>query len=180
MIADLLVGACLLDASTRGNLKLVETNLRLFYSGWSEGESRLRAVQTRLDERDAFAHLFGATESIAVIGISDEPNKPAFYVPSYLKEQGYRLWGIHPRGNSDLAEQTTLELKDLNNAPDLVLIFRRSEKVSEHLDDLLSVLPRFVWMQQGIRNDEVAEALRAKGVTVVSDRCAMVEHQKLF
>jgi uncharacterized protein len=179
MLADLAVGADLLESSVRGNLKLVAANLRLFPSGWSEGMGRVNAVSSWLVERDLYRRLFEMVETVVVVGISDDIEKPACYVPTYFKEKGYRILGVHPRGYSEVAERTTTQLRDLGSSPDLVLIFRRSDKVPEHLDDLLSVLPKAVWMQQGIHHEAVASALRASGVTVVSDRCAMLEHQKL-
>jgi predicted CoA-binding protein len=62
---------------------------------------------------------------------------------------------------------------------DLVNVFRRSEKVPEHLDDMLAAKPAAVWMQSGIANDEVAEVLSAAGIDVVQNRCLMVELQRM-
>ena len=61
---------------------------------------------------------------------------------------------------------------------DLVDVFRRSEDIPAHLDDLLAKRPTAVWFQSGIRNDEVAESLAHAGIKVVQDRCLMVEHRR--
>ena len=179
MTPDLLVGAHLLEASVRGSVELARANLKLFPAPWKEGESRLQKVCSRLRERDDYRSLFRAVETIAVIGISDKSDKPAFYVPSYLKEKGYRIWGVHPRRESILADHTVTKLTDLRSAPDLVLIFRASEKVREHLDEIRETRPKAVWLQLGIADEEFAGALRKHQISVVSDRCAMLEHQKL-
>jgi uncharacterized protein len=60
---------------------------------------------------------------------------------------------------------------------DIVNIFRRSEHVPALVDALLEVRPALVWMQQGIRHDEVAQQLESAGITVVMDRCLAVDHQ---
>ena len=179
MIPDLLVGAHLLEASVLGSVELVRANLELFPSPWEEGERRLQKVCFRLRERDEYQSLFRAAETIAVIGISDSHEKPAYYVPSYLKTRGYRIWGVHPRGESAVAERTVRKLTELASRPDLVVIFRASDKVSEHLPELLEVSPAAVWLQLGIVNEDFANALRQQHIKVVSDRCAMLELQKL-
>ncbi|HVH13323.1 MAG TPA: CoA-binding protein, partial [Longimicrobium sp.] len=61
---------------------------------------------------------------------------------------------------------------------DLVNIFRRSQDVPPHVDDILAARPRAVWMQSGIRNDEAARRLAEAGIRVVQDRCLMVEHRR--
>lgn len=179
MLADLDAGGFLLEAACRGSLRLTYTNLRLLSSRWAEGEARADRLKSRLLERDTFAGLFRSTCSIAVVGISNEEEKPAYYVPAYLRDRGYRIWGVHPRRASTLAERTVSELRALRTQVDMVLLFRRSEKVPEHLNDILDATPRAVWMQEGIQNDSVARVLRAHGIEVVSDRCALLEHSKL-
>jgi predicted CoA-binding protein len=69
-------------------------------------------------------------------------------------------------------------LTDIPGELDLVDVFRRSEDIPAHLDDLLAKRPMAVWFQSGIRNDEVAEILAHAGIKVVQDRCLMVEHRR--
>src|ERR687891_641578 len=62
---------------------------------------------------------------------------------------------------------------------DLVNVFRRSQDIPPHLDDILAKRPRAVWFQSGIRNDRAAETLARAGIQVVQDRCLMVEHRSI-
>ena len=62
---------------------------------------------------------------------------------------------------------------------DMVNVFRRPADVTGHVDDILAAKPKSVWLQQGIRNDEAAEAFARAGIQVVQDRCLMVEHRRL-
>jgi predicted CoA-binding protein len=70
-------------------------------------------------------------------------------------------------------------LKEIPFPIDLVDVFRRSQDVEPHLDDILAASPKAVWMQSGIQNDAVAEKLAKAGIKVVQDRCLMVDHRYL-
>jgi uncharacterized protein len=120
---------------------------------------------------------------IAVIGVSASPEKPAHYVPEYMLENGYEIVPV----NASLAGQTMFgqtvrsSLSEIDGAVDMVDMFRRSEHLDGHLEDILALNPRpkFVWLQLGIRNDEFAAQLEAVGIEVIQDRCLMADHHSL-
>lgn len=136
---------------------------------------------TSQSQNHDFGKIFGQTSSIAVVGISDTEGKAGNYVPAYLKDEGFRILGVTPRGENSVADKTATTLEGLGEPVDMVVLFRRSDKVPNHLDDILSLdpLPKVVWMQQGIKNATVAAQLSEKGIEVVQDRCTMVEHRRL-
>ncbi|WP_420427698.1 CoA-binding protein [Algiphilus sp.] len=108
--------------------------------------------------------------------------RPAYYVPRYLQEAGYRLFPVpvhEPRPIEILGEPIVPSLSALPPV-DIVNVFRRSEQLPEHEADLLQLRPRAVWFQQGIVNDAVAGRLAEAGIDVVQDRCIMVEHRRLL
>jgi predicted CoA-binding protein len=119
--------------------------------------------------------------TVAVLGIHSAPEKPAFYVPEYLHDEGYRILGVNP----GLAGQTLFDnvvratLAELAEPVDLVDIFRRPELIPAHVADILAIKPRVVWFQLGIRNDEAARALEAAGIIVIQDRCTLADHRRL-
>lgn len=124
--------------------------------------------------------------TVAVIGAHPNPEKPAHFVPAYLLEHGYRVLPINARRAGETffgsAAPCALARADsLREQVDVVCIFRRSEAVAEHLDEILQMgpPPKVVWLQKGIRNDAVAEALRANGIFVVQDKCMLEEHKTL-
>jgi predicted CoA-binding protein len=121
--------------------------------------------------------------TVAVLGIHREPEKAAYYVPEYLHDEGYRILGVNPRfrGESLFGEPVRATLAEIGEPVDLVDVFRRSEAVAEHIEDLLAMKPRpkVVWFQLGIRNDEAARILEAAGITVVQNRCMLADHQRL-
>jgi len=121
--------------------------------------------------------------TIAVVGIHNEPEKAAYYVPEYLHDEGYRIFGINPRfaGEELFGNRVRAQLRDLEEQIDLVDIFRISRAVPGHVDDILAMKhkPKVVWLQLGIKSDEAAQRLEAAGITVVQNRCTLADHQRL-
>ena len=137
-----------------------------------------------IDDRDGLRHLLADTKSIAVVGIKTEsqPYEPAFYVPQYLQRAGFEIIPVpvyYPQVTHILGQPVYRKLSDIPSAVDLVNVFRRSQDVPPHLDDILEKKPKAVWMQSGIRHDAVAEQLARAGIKVVQDRCLMVDHRYL-
>lgn len=123
---------------------------------------------------------------VAVVGFHRDPTKPAHYVPEYLSRQGYTVIPVNPtlaeRGEGYFGRAAVASLAQITEPVDVVDVFRRSDRVAEHLDDILAMrpLPRTVWLQLGIRNDEVTRALVAQGIEVVQDRCMLADHRSLM
>lgn len=124
-------------------------------------------------------------QTVAVLGAHDEPFRPAFYVPDYLHQQGYRVLPVNPTKTGQRLWGATVraslaELSAAEGPVDVVDVFRRSDAVPEHLDDILAMdpPPRVVWLQQGIRHDEVARILSEAGIAVVQDRCMLADHRR--
>ena len=120
---------------------------------------------------------------IAVIGVSASPEKPAHYVPEYMLENGYEIVPVNASlTNQSLFGQTVRSsLAEIDGPVDMVDLFRRSEHLDGHLEEILALnpLPKFVWLQLGIRNDEFAAKLEALGIEVIQDRCLMADHHNL-
>lgn len=124
--------------------------------------------------------LLKETKRIAVIGIKMETFQPAYYVPDYMKNAGFEIVPVpvyYPDETEIMGEKVYRNLTDIPGDVDMVNIFRRSNDVAKHLDDILAKKPKAVWMQAGIYNDEVAETLARAGIKVVQNRCLMVDHR---
>jgi predicted CoA-binding protein len=139
--------------------------------------------QKNILETDAeISDLLAQTKRIAVLGIKMESHQPAFYVPQYMKNAGFEIIPVpvyYPEATEILGEKVYRNLADIPGEIDLVNVFRRSNDVAKHADDILAKKPKAVWLQSGIRNDEVAEILAKEGIKVVQDMCLMVEHRAL-
>ena len=119
---------------------------------------------------------------IAVLGIKTEAqaDQPAFYVPKYLAAAGFELIPVpvyYPEVTAILGQPVYRRLMEIPGNIDLLDVFRRSQDISGHLEDILAKGPTAVWFQSGIRNDMAAETLAKAGIKVVQDRCLMVEHR---
>lgn len=137
-----------------------------------------------IDDRAGIEALLRDVRRIAVLGIKTEQQsgQPAFYVPEYMQAAGYEIVPVpvyYPEVTEILGEKVYRRVADIPDGVDLVVVFRRPSDVPAHLPDLLEAEPVGVWMQAGIREDDVAQRLAVAGVRVVQDRCIMVEHRRM-
>ena len=141
--------------------------------------------QRNLVSSDAeIAQLWRDTRRIAVLGIKTEAQagQPAFYVPEYLQRAGFDVVPVpvyYPDATEILGQPVYRTVAEVPGGVDMVNVFRRSQDVGPHVDDILAARPKSVWMQSGIRNEEAARRFAEAGIRVVQDRCAMVEHRRL-
>ena len=138
--------------------------------------------QNLITDSAGLKSLFADTKSIAVLGIKTEAQsgQPAFYVASYLASAGFNVIPVpvyYPDVQEILGKRVYRKIADIPDSVDMVNVFRRSEDVPPHVDDILAKKPKSVWMQLGIRNDAVAEKLARAGIKVVQNRCIMVDHR---
>lgn len=127
--------------------------------------------------------ILGGARTIAVLGASTKPERPAHYVPAYLHARGYRIIPVNPLhlGERGWGEPYRANLRELAEPVDIVDVFRHPGFLPQHLDDFLAMspAPAVVWFQLGIRHDAVAARLLAAGIEVVQDRCTLADHRHL-
>jgi predicted CoA-binding protein len=135
-----------------------------------------------IDSPSDIRNLIRQTQRIAVLGIKTEAqaDQPAFYVPKYLVMAGFEVMPVpvyYPEVMEILGKRVYRRLMEIAGNIDLVDVFRRSQDIDAHVEDILAKKPTAVWFQSGIRNDAAAETLAKAGIKVVQDRCLMVEHR---
>jgi uncharacterized protein len=122
-------------------------------------------------------------KTIAVLGVSATPEKPAHYVAQYMLESGYTILPVNASllGQTMFGQPVRATLSELGQPVDIVDMFRRAEHLEQHFEDILAMKPRpkLVWLQLGIRHQEFADKLLAAGIEVVQDRCLMADHHNL-
>lgn len=127
--------------------------------------------------------ILAGSPTVAILGINDEPEKAAFYVPEYLHDEGYKIIGVNPKlaGQTLFDNPVRMTLAEIAEPVDMVDVFRRPEAIMAHVEDILAMQPRpkVVWLQLGIKNDEAAKVLESAGITVVQNRCTLADHQRL-
>jgi len=115
--------------------------------------------------------------TIAVIGLSENPAKPSYFVPAYMQQHGYRILPVNPLVESVLGETAYKSLRDLPLKPDVVNVFRLPKYIPAIVEEMLELGLKDIWVQQGIVHAEAAAKAEAGGIHVVMDRCIMVEHR---
>lgn len=127
--------------------------------------------------------ILNAVRSVAIVGASANEVRPSYFVAKYLIDKGFDVFPINPgqAGKELLGRMTYARLSDLPVAIDMVDIFRGSDAVAGIVDEALrlSPLPKVVWMQLGIRNDEAAAQAEVAGIKVVMNRCPKIEYGRL-
>ena len=107
------------------------------------------------------------SKTIAVVGLSDNPDRPSYGVTRYMQEQGYRIIPVNPMIEEVLGEKSYPDLKSVPVPIDMVDIFRRSELVAPVVDEAIEVGAKYIWMQDGVINEEAAAKAEAAGIPVL-------------
>ena len=124
-----------------------------------------------------------SVKTIAIVGASAKRNRPSYFVLKYLLSKGFDVIPVNPgqAGKEICGVMTYASLEDIPRAVDMVDIFRKSDAALDVTIDALKLLPlpKVIWMQLSVRNDEAANLAEAQGVKVVMDRCPKIEYARL-
>jgi len=140
-----------------------------------------------MDETYSDAELrkvLGAVKTVAIVGISTNPARPSYFVGRYLGLKGYTVIPINPghAGKTLFGKTIIDDLENVSQSVDMIDIFRKSEAVPEIVDQALEKFQNLkcIWMQIGVQHEVAAAKARARGVTVIMNRCPKIEYQRLF
>ncbi|MCF7699733.1 CoA-binding protein [Loktanella sp. M215] len=132
----------------------------------------------------ALKAILNRVKTVAIVGVSANPVRPSYFVARYLQLKGYRIVPVNPglAGQDLLGARVYATLADVPIDVDMVDVFRRSDAVPGIVEEALARWPGLdvIWLQLGVRHDAAAAVARARGVTVVQDRCPKIEYQRLF
>ncbi len=123
----------------------------------------------------AIARMLGGGR-IAIVGLSDDPNRPSYQIAAYLKGEEYEVVPVNPAHATVMGLKSYRNLKDVVGAVDVVNVFRRPEFCADIARDAIAVGAKGLWLQSGVRNEEAKKLAQAAGIDYVQDRCIMVEH----
>jgi uncharacterized protein len=129
--------------------------------------------------RERLAGIFAETRTIAVVGASGDPAKPAHRIPRYLQGQGYRIVPVNPRGGELLGEPVARSLAAVDRPVDVVDVFRPAEEAPRIAREAVAVGAKVLWLQLGIESEEARRIAEAAGLTVVMNRCMGDTHGEL-
>jgi predicted CoA-binding protein len=124
--------------------------------------------------------LLETSRTIAVVGLSDNPERDSFRVAKYLIDQGYDVIPVNPAKSEILGRKSYPNLAEIPKPVDIVDVFRKIDAVPGVVDDAIAINARAVWLQLGLAHHESAEKARKEGLNVVQGKCIKVEHRRLF
>jgi uncharacterized protein len=128
---------------------------------------------------DEVRTILRTSKVVAVVGLSDKPERSSYQVAAYLQRQGYRIVPINPNLAEVLGEPAYPSLRAVPAPVDVVDIFRKPDAVPEIVDQAIAKGAKAVWMQEGIAHNAAAEKARAAGLQVVMNKCMLKEHRLL-
>lgn len=121
-----------------------------------------------------------SAKCIAVVGLSDKPDRPSHGVSRYLQAHGYSIIPVNPRIDEALGAPAVSSLSQVQCQIDIVNVFRQSHEVAAIVEEAIAHGAKAVWLQLGVVNELACKVASSAGLTVVQDRCILVEHQRLI
>ncbi|MFZ5815459.1 MAG: CoA-binding protein [Bacillota bacterium] len=115
--------------------------------------------------------------TLAVVGLSDKPDRPSHHVAEEMQQRGYKIVPVTPKGETILGEKVYRSLAEIPFPVDVVDVFRAPPYVMEVVRDMAQMAskPKVLWLQEGVINAEAVAAAEAMGIDVVQDRCVYKE-----
>jgi predicted CoA-binding protein len=138
---------------------------------------------------DVIKEVLSTCKTIAVVGLSREPEKDSYQVAKYMQKYGYRIVPVNPFADEILGEKSYKSLLDIpaeiQKEIYVIDVFRPAKDVPPIVKQAIQLRKKYgkplaFWMQIGIVNEKASATARKAGLTVIMDKCLMQEHKKLF
>jgi len=133
-----------------------------------------------INDTDSLRRVLRNSHTIAVVGLSAEPDRPSYRVAKYLQAHGYRIVPVNPKHPEILGEKSYPDLASIPFAVDMVDVFRRAQDCVPVAQQAVAIGAKVLWLQLGVVNDEAQQVAQAAGLTVVMDRCVKIDHANLL
>lgn len=136
-------------------------------------------VPAEYQDEETIREIIETAKTIAVVGLSSNPERPSHGVSAYMQRQGYRIVPVNPNEAEVLGEQSYPSLEAIPFPVDLVNVFRRPDAVPDIARQAVAIGAKALWLQLGVISLEGAKIASDAGLKVVMDRCVYVEHARL-
>jgi len=124
---------------------------------------------------------FEEAKTIAVLGASPDTTKASNHVAAYLRDVGYKMIPVYPKGDEILGQKVYRSLAEIDEPVDMVVIFRKPAALDAIADAIIARGDvKTYWTQLELINNDAAQRVKDAGINVVQNYCAMVEHKMLF
>ncbi|PEW65800.1 CoA-binding protein [Bacillus cereus] len=126
--------------------------------------------------RTEIGEVLKKSKTIAVVGLSDKPERTSYMVSKAMQDAGYRIIPVNPTVDEVLGEKAVSSLKDIKEHVEIVNVFRRSEFLMDVAKEFVEIDADVFWAQLGVQDEDTYKFLKEKDYTVIMDRCIKVEH----
>lgn len=126
--------------------------------------------------RTEIGEVLKKSKTIAVVGLSDKPERTSYMVSKAMQDAGYRIIPVNPTVDEVLGEKAVASLKDIKEHVDIVNVFRRSEFLMDVAKEFVEIDADVFWAQLGVQDEDTYKLLKEKDYTIIMDRCIKVEH----
>ncbi|HDR7799148.1 TPA: CoA-binding protein [Bacillus tropicus] len=126
--------------------------------------------------RTEIGEVLKKSKTIAVVGLSDKPERTSYMISKAMQDAGYRIIPVNPTVDEVLGEKAVASLKDIKEHVDIVNVFRRSEFLMDVAKEFVEIDADVFWAQLGVQDEDTYKLLKEKDYTVIMDRCIKVEH----
>ncbi|TKD71309.1 CoA-binding protein [Pseudalkalibacillus hwajinpoensis] len=126
--------------------------------------------------RKEIGKILKENKRIAVVGLSNNPNRTSYMVSQAMMDAGYDIIPVNPTIDEALGIKAVASLKDIEGHVDIVNVFRRSEYLPDIMKDTVDIDADVFWSQLGVMNEEAYEYGKKHNMEMVMDRCIKVEH----
>ncbi|KEZ54369.1 CoA-binding protein [Metabacillus indicus] len=133
-------------------------------------------MNIEIPSREEIGKILKKSRRIAVVGLSDQPDRTSYMVSKAMQDAGYEIIPVNPMIKEALGVKAVSSLKEIDGHIDIVNVFRRSEHLLPVAEEFLEADADVFWAQLGLLNEEAYKLLKDKGYTVIMDRCIKVEH----
>ena len=117
------------------------------------------------------------SRTVAVVGISDKPERASYGVSKYLLENShFELFFVNPLLDEVLGQKVYKSLKEIPVPIDIVDVFRKPSDCIQVLEESIEIGAKAIWLQLGISVEEVESQGEEAGLTVVMDRCIKIDY----
>ncbi|WP_026731819.1 CoA-binding protein [Fischerella sp. PCC 9605] len=128
---------------------------------------------------NAMRDVLSRAKVIAVVGHSDKPERTSYQIAQFLRRAGYTVYPVNPTVKEIDGQPSYSSLKGIPEQVDIVNVFRRSEYLSEIVDEAIAINAKTVWAQLGVSNQQAAQKALSAGLNVVMDACLKIEYLRL-
>jgi len=120
--------------------------------------------------------------TIAMVGVSNDPTKASTIVMKYMQEYGYKVYPVNPRakGQKILGQEVFAKISDIKDKIDIVDVFRPSKEVYAIAEDTIKIGAKVLWLQLGIRDEKAKDLMEKNDIKYVENKCTKMEYQKYF